>query len=173
MNLKNLAALIIALLIGVGAGVLYSSRANRSVAVKGTAFLREFSFSDLAAQSGQTNWNVLEDRLYEPFPSQAHFPRIGRRIVAQAEITDIEFGWFTTKFHQAAQNALDKHQARNEALFDLVRDATRNVDHKPVRSRFHLPRRYYAIGETHGVADIGYVSEDGRVTVIITLMEGP
>jgi hypothetical protein len=173
MNRKTIAALIIGLLLGAGAGLLVSLRANRLGEVKGTAFLREFSFPGLAAQAGQTNWQVMEDRLYEPFPSLARSTRIGRRIVAQAEMNDTDFGWFTTKFHQAAQDALDKHQARNEALFDLVRDSTRNVDNKPIRSRFHLPRRYYAIGDTHGVADIGYVSEAGRVTVMISLMEGP
>jgi hypothetical protein len=173
MNRKTIAALVIGLLAGIGAGFVLSAWARHPAAVKGTAFLREFSFPGIAAQAGPANWRVMEDRIYEPFPSLARAPRIGRRIVAQAEMADGDFGLFTTKFDQAVREAFDKHQALNQAFFDLVHDSSRNVDNRPIRSRLHLPRRYYAIGDTHGVADIGYVSEAGRVTVIITLMEGP
>lgn len=139
---------------------------------KSTAFLREFSFRELAAQAGQTNWTVREDRLYEPFPSMARSQRVGRRVIAQAEISKEDFGGFTTKFDNAVRALLGEYGAMAKGHFDTLYDVTRRIDDKTVRSRIDLPRRYYAIGDVHGVADFGYVAEDGRVTVIISLMEG-
>jgi hypothetical protein len=46
------------------------------------------------------------------------------------------------------------------------------VDSSPVQFRVDMPRRYYSLGDVHGVADIWYVAEAGHVTVIVSLIEG-
>jgi hypothetical protein len=158
-------------LLGLGAGFMLSNWFNQPAPIHGTAFLREFSFPTLVARAGQTNWHVREDRVYEPLPSLARSPAIGRRIVAQTQMTDRDFAAFATRFEQTARDMLHEHEAMNKACFDLVYDTTRVLDNRPVRSRISMPRRYYAIGDVHGVADIGYVAENGQVTVLISLVE--
>ncbi len=161
------------LLFGGALGFWMSPKLCRVAAPTGTAFLRGFTLPPVPGRTGQTNWLVLEDRVYEPFPSLARAKRVARRIVAQTEMSDEEVGLFATRFPQVVRETLDTHQARNEAQFELTRDATRVVDGAPVRSRVDFPRRYYALGDVHGVADCWYVSESGRVTVMVSLIEGP
>lgn len=165
--------LFVGLVLGVALGFILSTQFSGSGAPKGTALLREFSFAAVAAKAGYTNWHVLEDRTYEPFPSLARSKRVARRIIAQAVMSDAELGRFTTQFQEAAKAALSAFNAVNKAHFDLVRDATKMINGSPVHSRLDLPRRYYAVGNIHGVADIGYVEEAGNVTVIVSLIEGP
>ncbi len=102
----------------------------------------------------------------------ADFKRIARRIVARAEMSEADLGRFTTQFQQAVTEALEAHSVRNTGQFDLVRDSTRVIDGTPIHSRIDWPRRYYALGDIHGVADIGYVAESGQVTVFVSLIEG-
>jgi hypothetical protein len=164
--------LLFGLVLGFALGVASSARFSRPAVPKGTALLRDFSLAAVAAKAGQTNWQVIEDRIYEPFPALARSKRIARRIIARANVADGAFDLFTTQFQQAASAALVAHGALNEAQFDQVQDSTRVVDGSPIRSRLDLPRRYYGIGDIHGVADIWYVAESGRVTVIVSLIEG-
>ncbi len=164
--------LLIGLALGVTLGVVLGERSSRSAVPEGSPLLREFSFAALTAKAGHTNWQVLEDRTYKPFPALSRSKRIARRVIARADMSDVELDRFTTQFQQAATATLDACGALNKAQFDLVQDATRVVDGSPIRSRLDLPRRYYAIGDIHGVADLGYIAESGRVTVIVSLIEG-
>ena len=170
---RNWIWFLLFLVLGVSAGFFLSARFNQPAVPKGTALLREFSFTAIASQVGQTNWQVLEDRTYEPFPALARCKRIARRIVARVDIPDAEFDRFVTQFQQTITAALGARNARNTAQFELVQDSTRLMEGRSIRSRLDLPRRYYAIGNIHGVADIGYVAEMGRVTVMVSLIEGP
>ena len=164
---------LLGLLFVFAIGFVVSAWVARPGAPKASALLREFSFTALVASVGHTNWQVLEDKTYEPFPALARSPRIARRIVAHTEFSEAELERFIAQFQQAATTAVGHYGAVNKAQFDLVHDSTRVIGRSPVRSRFDLPRRYYAIGDIHGVADIGYVAEAGRVTVMVSLMEGP
>src|SRR5262245_57219206 len=166
-------SLPIGLVVGVVIGFVLGAQSSQWAVPKGTALLRGFSLTAVAAKAGQTNWQIFEDRIYEPFPTQGRSKRIARRIVARANIASYtESGDFAAQFQEAASAALDAFGARNTGQFDLVYDSARTLEGL-ARSRFDLPRRYYAIGDTHGVADIGYLMEGGRVTVIVSLIEGP
>ena len=165
--------LLLGLVLGLAAGSFVSTRCSGPGVPKGTALLRGFSLATVAAGTGQTNWQVIEDRTYETFPALARSKRIARRIVARAEMSDQELSLFATQFQQAVSQALVGYGALNAAQFDVVQDATRVVNGSPVRSRLDVPRRYYVLGDVHGVADIWYVAEGGRVTVIVSLIEGP
>lgn len=164
--------LLLGLAFGLTLGVVFSDRLQRPPASKGTELLREFSLTAITAEMGPTNWQVIEDRIYQPFPALARSPRVARRMVARAELSDAELARFATQFQQAANAALNGQGARNTAQFDLTQDSTIVIDGKAIRHRLDLPRRYYAIGDIHGVADIWYVAEGGRVTVIVSLIEG-
>jgi len=166
-------SLLLGLLLGVALGVVFSAWVKRPGIPTSSPLFREFSFTAIAASVGHTNWQVLEDRTYEPFPALAHSRRIARRIVAHAELSEAELGRFTAQFQPAVTAALGNYGAVNKAQFDLVQDSTRVIEGSPVHSRVDLPRRYYAIGDIHGVADIWYIAEAGRVTVIVSLSEGP
>ena len=164
---------ILGLLLGGALGFSVSVRFSRQGAPKGTTLLRGFSLAGISATTGQTNWQVVEDRIYEPFPARARSQRIARRIVARGDVSESELSRFSTQFQQAASAALVAYGAVNTGQFDLVQGATRPVDGSPVSFRLDMPRRYYSLGEIHGVADIGYVAEAGHVTVIVSLIEGP
>jgi hypothetical protein len=163
---------LVGLVIGVAVGFALSARFDRPALPKSSALLREFSFVAVAAQLGQANWQVLEDRTYEPFPAQARSQRIARRIVARADLADAELEKFTTQFQDTATKAMETYGAVNKAQFDMAQGSARVINGSPVRSRMDLPRRYYAIGDIHGVADLWYIAESGRVTVIVSLIEG-
>lgn len=166
-------SLLLGLLLGLALGFVFSEWANRPSMPKSSALLREFSVTAVAAGVGHTNWQVLENRTYEPFPALARSPRIARRIVARAELSEAELGRFTAQFQRAATTALDNYGAVIKGQFDVAQDSTRVIDGAPVHSRVDLPRRYYAIGDIHGVADVWYIAESGRVTVMVSLVEGP
>ncbi|MHC1765199.1 MAG: hypothetical protein AB9869_13010 [Verrucomicrobiia bacterium] len=139
---------------------------------QGTAFLRGFSLTEVASKAGESEWHILEDRVYEPFPAMARSKRIARRVVAQSRLPNAELGRFVSEFQKAASATLDAHGARPTGKFELTEDTTTVIDSLPVRSRLDLPRRYYAIGDVHGVADIWCLAESDRVTVIVSLIEG-
>ena len=172
MKRKWIGPLIIGLVLGISLGVVFSPWVNRPRMPEGSAFFREFSFTEFAAGIEQTNWQVLEDRIYESFPSLARSQRIARRIVAHADLSESELGRFTSQFQQAAAASLSKHGAIIKGQFDLESYTTQIGDASASHSLIDLPRRYYAIGEIHGVADIWYVAESGRVTVMVSLIEG-
>lgn len=172
MKRNSIGLLLVLLLLGAAIGFAVSSQINRLRAHKTSALLREFSFPTAAADVTNAKWQVLEDRTYEQFPALAKFPRTARRVVAYAELSKEELEKFTAQFEQAATAALEKHGAVTKAQFDLTKDSTQIVNGAPAHTRIELPRRYYAIGDIQGVADIGYVEESGRVTVIVSLIEG-
>ena len=166
-------SLLVGLTLGLTVGVVVSPWIVRQPAAKGSKLLREFSLTSMLAEAGSTNWQVMEDRTYEPFPALARYRGIARRIVARAELTDAEWAQFTMKIQAAVSAALEAQGARTTGQFELRHSSIQVTDGKPIRYDVDLPRRVYAIGDdVHGVADIGYVAESGRVTVIVSLIEG-
>jgi hypothetical protein len=165
--------LFVGLVLGGTLGLFLSWRLNQPATPRGSALLRGFSLATVAATTGQTNWQVIEDRIYEPFPARARFQRIARRIVARADLPASELSRFATQFQQAASAALIAAGALNTGQFDLVKGSSQVVDGSLVEVRLDLPRRYYSLGNVHGVADIWYVVEGGHVTLIVSLVEGP
>ena len=73
--------LLAGLLIGIAAGFALTIQDQKP---KASAFLLEFSFHALATNAGQVDWKVIEDKIYNPFPSSARQKRIARRIIAHA-----------------------------------------------------------------------------------------
>ena len=67
---------------------------------------------------------------------------------------------------------MESYGAVNKAQFDLAEASTRVIGGFPVRSRFDLPRRYYAIGAIHGVADLWSSQSPVALSVIVSLIEG-
>jgi hypothetical protein len=173
MKRNSIWLLLLGFLLGGTLGFFVSGRLIRPDAPEGSALLRSFSLAAVAAKAGQTNWQVIEDRIYEPFPARARSPRIARRIVARADISDSDLTRFATQFQQEASAALAAYGALNIGQFDLIKGSTQVVKGSPAQVRLDLPRRYYSLGDIHGVADIWYVAEGGHVTAIVSLIEGP
>lgn len=138
----------------------------------GTTFLRGFSLTEVASKAGESEWHILEDRMYEPFPAMARSKRIARRLVAQSRLPNAELERFVSQFQKAASAVLDGHGARTTGKFELTDGTITVTNSLPARSLLDLPRRYYAIGDVHGVADIWCLGESDRVTVIVSLIEG-
>lgn len=164
---------MLGLLIGVVVALVLFEWLERSVQPKGTALLRGFSFADVATNAGGTDWEVLEDKVYEPFPSLGRATRIARRMVAHATLPGEEQEKFAKRFRLAVSEALASHDAVIKGQFDLNRSSAHVVNGSPVQSLVDLPRFYYAIGDIHGVADAWCIGEGGGLTVIVSLIEGP
>src|SRR5215472_13314721 len=98
MKRASIGLLLLGLLLGGILGSLISERLSRPATPKGTALLRSFSLAAVAAKAGQTNWQVIEDRIYDPFPPLARSQRIARRMVARANIRESELSLFATQF---------------------------------------------------------------------------
>ena len=173
MKRNSILLFLLGLVVGGTLCSFIAVRLSQPGAPKGSALLRGFSLAEIAAPAGQTNWQILEDRTYQPFPGLAHSQRIARRIVARAEMPDSKLSHFATQFQQAVSAALVAAGARNTGQFDLVQASSQVVDGAPVQFRLDLPRRFYSLGDVHGVADVWYVVEGGHVTVIVSLVEGP
>ncbi len=73
---------LLGVLVGVAVGVPLGTWFFRTPPLKSTAFFREFSFSAVASQAGQTNWTMITDKVYDPFPPFGRPKRVARLIVA-------------------------------------------------------------------------------------------
>jgi hypothetical protein len=158
-------------LLGGAVGVAVSSHWYLSAESTGTEFLRGFSFPAVAAKAGDAEWAIIEDRFYEPFPALGRSKGIARRIVARAIMPDADQQEFVAQFQLAAATALTSYGAIIKGQFDASQSSAHAGNGSPGRSLLDLPRRYYAIGDIHGVADVWCIAESGHVTVIISLME--
>jgi hypothetical protein len=164
--------LVVGLVVGLAIGAALFGGFKDAAGPKGTPFLRELSFAAVAARAGQANWDVIEDRVYDPLPALGRSKRIARRIVAHAVLPDADPGTFARRFQQAMEEALASHGAVLKGEFDASRSSARLVNGSPVPLVLELPRRYYALGSVHGVADAWCIGASGEMTVIISLIEG-
>lgn len=139
---------------------------------KGTAFLRQFSFSALATQAGQPKWKVLEDRIYD---SATGFGggAIARRIVASATLRDSEQNGFVEHFDEAVTTWLSSQHGIVQGMFDADGTSARKENEAMINSLIHAPRRFYLIGHTHGAIDVSCIGVNGQMTVMISITEGP
>ena len=157
----------------VSAVIIFFSRGNFSISQKvaGTAVLHDLSLTELTANLGTSEWNVIEDRVYEAFPSLSRSPRIARRIVAQATLPDSDQSEFVSRFHNAGEEWIESQGAVIKGEYEA------NQTHIQVAGgQFHtsvdLPRRYYALDDINGVADFGCIADSRRVTLILSIIEG-
>ena len=164
---------LLGLVVGLAGGFAFWGHFRSTAEPKGTTALREFSFTDVAAKAGQADWQIIEDKVYDAFPPLSRFKRIARRIVAQATISDTAQAGFVAQFQQATVTALTLHGAIIKGQFDASRSSAQVLGGSNMLTQLELPRRYYTIGDVHGVADVWCIAESGRVTVIVSLIEGP
>jgi hypothetical protein len=164
---------VVGIAAGVALGFAISARLHHLPQPTGSALLREFSLPAISAKTTCTNWHILEDRIYEQFPPLARSRRIARRIVARTEMPVNDVDGFSTSLQQAIRRIFDAQGAMNKGFYDLTQSGSKYVEGVHLHSRVHLPRWFYAIGETHGVADFWYVAESGRVTLMVSFIEGP
>ncbi len=164
--------LLIGVLIGVAVGFPFGTWFIRSAAPKGSPFFREFSFSAIAAEAGETDWTVITDKVYEPFPPFGRPQRTSHLIVAHnTTMSDAE--------QDRATAQLSKAVFERAAAYGAIIRGAEGVSHwsaraePPARSQLDLSRKYYSIGEIQGVVDVWRLAESGGVTVIVQLIEGP
>ena len=159
--------IIVACLVGILVGRFWvTSRQS-----PGSAVLRDFSFEAVVAKAEPIEWHVLEDRVYQPFPPLARPARIARRIVAQATIPPDRVDDFTRRFQDATDAALAALGGTTKGEVDLGQSRGQFLDGASVDSRLDLPRRFYAIGGQHGVADSWLIARGTDVTIVITFTE--
>jgi len=159
--------IIIACLVGILVGRFWVTSHQSS----GSAVLRGFSFQAVVAKAEPTESHVLEDRVYQPFPPLARPARIARRIVAQATIPVDQVDAFTRRFQDATDAALAALGGTMKGEVDLSQSRGQFLDGASVDSRLDFPRRFYAIGGQHGVADIWLITRGTDVTIVITFTE--
>ncbi len=164
---------LVGLVVGLAGGFFIWGPLRDSVEPKGTTALREFSFADVSAKAGEADWQVIEDKIYEEFPSLSRSKRIARRIIAQATLPETAQAGFIARFQEAAETALTSRGAVMKGRFDASRSSAQVSGGSNLVRQLELPRRYYAIGDVHGVADVWCVAESGRLTCIVSLIEGP
>jgi hypothetical protein len=163
---------LLGLVIGLATGFILSGQSGHLAAPQGTAALRSFSFTDVAAKAGQADFQIIEDKVYEGFPPLSRSKRIARRIIAQTTLSDTQQSDFVSRFQQTAEKALTSHGAVIKGQFDANRSSAQELGGSNILRQLELPRRYYAIGDVHGVADLWCIAESGKVTIVISLIEG-
>jgi len=140
---------------------------------EGSPFLREFALADLTAKAGHgVEWEVLTDTTHDRFPALARSHRVARRIVATATMPGVDQAKFAQQVQKAAEAALASRGAVIKGVFDTSSSSSTLVEGKPLMSHVEMPRWFYAIGDIHGVADVGCVAVSGRVTLLVSLIEG-
>lgn len=135
--------------------------------------LGELSFSKIISKVHSSEWEIIEDRVYDTLPPLSRSPRIARRIVAQSPLPDAEQTEFTSRFQAAAEEWITSCGATIKGQEDAQRTSVEATTDGTVRTLFDLPRRYYAVGDVHGVADFGCIARKDSAIVIISIIEGP
>ena len=153
--------------IGFFSGGQFSLRRS----VLGTPVLHDLSLAELTANLGVSEWNIIEDKVYDTLPSLSRSPRIARRIIAQTTLPDSEQSEFTRRFPLACEEWISSHDAIIKGEYG-ANDNRIDVAEGQRLTSVDLPRRYYAIDDIHGVADFGCIADSGRVTLIISIIEG-
>ncbi len=126
---------------------------------EGSPFLREFPLADLTAKAGQgVEWEVLTDTTHDRFPALARSHRVARRIVATAIVPGADQAEFAQQIQKAVEAVLASHGAVVKGVFGTSGGSTTLVKGKPLTSHVEMPRWFYAIGDVHGVADVGCVA---------------
>jgi len=164
--------LALGVLVGIAVGFPLGTWFVRSAAPQSTAFFREFSFSSVAPMAGQTNWTIITDKVYEPFPPFGRPRRIARLIVAHdTTMSDAEQDRATAQLIKAVFERAATYGAIIRGAESASNTAIRVVPQ--ARSQLDLQRKYYSIGKTQGIVDVWCLGESGGVTVIVQLIEGP
>ena len=137
----------------------------------GTAVLHDLSLVELLGNLGESEWNIIEVKVYDTFPSLTRSPRIARRVIAPTTLSDSEPGEFARRFQLAGEEWISSHAAIIEVEYEVIGTRIDGAEGQRLTS-VDLPRRYYAIDDIHGVADFGCIADSGRVTLIISIIEG-
>jgi hypothetical protein len=167
-NPVRAAMYVFAIAVGALMGILLYSANSPST---GSTVLHGFSFNAVIAKVGPVESHVLEDRIFLPFPPLGRPARISRRIVAQATIPDNQVDDFTRRFQDAAEAALVSLGGMMKGEVDFAQARGGFLDGESVESRIDLPRRYYAVGRRHGVADIWLIARGADVTIVVAFTE--
>ena len=163
--------LILGLIVGTPIG--FGLSGTPLTEIEGSPFLREFALADLTAKASPgVEWEILTDTAHDRFPALARSHRVARRIVATATVPGADQARIAQQVQKAAEAALASHGAVVKGVFDTSSGSTTLVEGKPLRSHVEMPRWFYAIGDIHGVADVGCVAVSGRVTLLVSLIEG-
>ncbi len=164
--------LLLAVVIGATIGFFLRGQIAIGRKVTGTAILRDLSFTEFIATAGSYEWHVIEDRVYDAFPPLSRSPRMARRIVAQSTLPVSEQDSFAKHFQAASEEWITSHGAEVKGASNASRNSTYGVGDGQISTLVDLPRRFYAKDNVHGAADFGCVVDSGRVTVIISIIEG-
>jgi hypothetical protein len=165
-----LLGLLLGTLIGVGASLWAFAFLTGSRA-KGTPFLEGFSFQEAAAKAGHPDWEMVEDRIYQPPGERPARPwAVSRRIIARATMPDKEQGSFAHKFLDAVKETIMGY-GTTTGDFSHSSSGAHLVNGRMMKSDFNVPRLYYRIGSTEGVVDVSIIAYDGQVTAIVTWAE--
>ena len=164
--------LLLGMLLGAALGYGLVLWALAPPPARGSVVLQNFALEQVGDPAGHPAWDIVEDRVYSPFPPLGRPERIARRIVAQSTMADEQAEAFARQFGRAVAEALARLGARQTGEVGCDRTTSRPAGGgRPARSELHLPRYYYRVGDTHGVADAWVIAEGGEVTLIICLSE--
>ncbi len=170
---RNLAVpVLLAVVLGAIIGFFVRGQFAIGQRSAGTAILRDLSFAEFIGSVGSSEWHVVEDRVYDTFPPLSRNPGIARRIVAQSTLPVSEQDSFARNFQAASEEWIASHGGVIKGANNASRNSTDVVADGQIRTLADLPRRFYAKDNIHGAADFGCVVDSGRVTVIISIIEG-
>ncbi len=164
---------LLSLVLGLAGGFVIRGQLRDGNVSPGSAVLREFSFTDVSAKAGSVGWQVIEDKTYDPFLPLSRSKQIARRIVAQANVPDSEQAGLMNRLQQASEAALESRGAVIKGQSDANQSSSEMEGNDKTLRQLDLPRRYYAVNDVHGVADVWCIAESGKLTCIVSLIEVP
>jgi hypothetical protein len=168
-----LVPLLLGIAIGAAIGAGFAGLMLAPATPQPSSFMRDLSPDDFTGKLLKTDWEVIEDRTYAPFPARSRAKRTARRMIAIGAVPPAEQAAFGMRLQQAFQAKLAAYGVNTQGQFGLYRTSTKIINGTPDRLLLDLPRLYYAIGSTKGVADVGCIASGGTVTVIVSIIEGP
>lgn len=163
---------LIGFALGIGIGYFLHDRSPRRASGGGSEILSGLSYSEFIARTGSFDWTVIKDEIDERFPPLSRNPRVARWIVAETSIEASEQSAFVSSFQSAAEDWIHSRGGMIKGHSSVNRAMTETGENGAEHRQVSLPRRYYAIDDVHGVADFWCLADSGRVTVMISLIEG-
>ncbi|MCP5043733.1 MAG: hypothetical protein GY944_22115 [bacterium] len=88
-------------------------------------------------------------------------------------MSSAEQAGFIEKFQAAAEALMRSYKAIKTGRSSAGKSSNTMIEGALIRSDVSMPRRFYPIGDIHGVADICCDGEAGKITVVISVIEGP
>jgi hypothetical protein len=172
MKQNVIVAAVAGVVVGILFGFLLRGQISARGTTQGTGVMQNFNFNQFITTAGSSEWEIVEDKIYDRLPPLSSTARIARRIVAQSTMLDFEQNDFAERFQNAAEQWITSCGGTIKGQQEANRATAEAAAQGAVYNLISAPRRYYSLDDVHGVADFWIIANSGKVTVIISFLEG-